>query len=143
MKPLNTKYRLATSSRDYQRCRQLFEENQGEPPSVRLSFPTVLAERDGSVIGFLSTHPSSTHIMAGPLEVKGGRNMITFIRLIEAYENVLRAAGVASFMFYTRAEREDSFAPKRVEAYKDFGVKFLRFDRGNAVFWKDIQNGQQ
>lgn len=143
MYPRNTIYRLARTPRDYRACRKLFEENHGAEPLHNLSYPTVVAVRDGEIIGFLSTDTRKKVIMAGPLEVKGGKNMITFIRLIEAYEVVLRVSGVTSFMFYLRADREDSFNHKRVEEYKDFGVKFLRFDHGQALFWKDVKDGRR
>lgn len=138
MRPRDTKYRLAASPRDYQKCRALFIENHGAEPLRSFSFPTVVAERAGEIVGFLSTWDQKTALIAGPLEVKGGKNMFMFIRLIEAYENVLRAAGVKRFLFFTRLGRADSFDPERVKEFSGFGVKFLRTEAGQAIFVKEI-----
>lgn len=98
MKPAHTLYRLAHSPKDYGACHWLAA--QREMPVKRLSWPTVVAERDGEVIGFLATQPRDDAIVAGPLAVGDvPRPLITIIRLIDAYENVLRAAGVSSYLF--------------------------------------------
>lgn len=141
MFPRSTKYRLATSPNDYKACRALFAENHGADPDHSLTFPTVLAERNGEVVGFLSTWDDKKALIAGPLEVKGGKNIFTFIRLIEAYENVMRSAGVTQFLFCTKVARGDSFDPERIKEYERFGVKFLRFDQHQAMFLKEIRHG--
>lgn len=138
MFPRSTKYRLATSPADYKACRALFADNHGADPTNSLSFPTVMAERDGALVGFLSTWSSKKALIAGPLEVKGGKNIFLFIRLIEAYENVMRIAGVKRFLFFTQLGREDSFDPERIKEFSKFGVKFLRTEVGQAIFVKEI-----
>lgn len=138
MKPRNTTYRIAHSSKDYHACRELFAQNHGADPSVHFQWPTVVAERNGEVIGFLTTERSHGRIMAGPLEVKGGKNIFIFIRLIEAYTNVMRAAGISFFEFYVPSNRVDIFGPKQLAAYADFGVKFNQYYMGNAFFVKEV-----
>ena len=51
MTPRDTTYRLATTA-DLRRCHALMRE-QGEPST--LSWLTVVAERDGKLLGFLSS----------------------------------------------------------------------------------------
>ena len=70
-------------------------------------FPTVVAERDGEIIGCLATQEEPSCVVAGPLVVKDGRlKAICGIRLAEAYENVLRAAGVTTYYFCIDREHE-------------------------------------
>jgi len=90
MIPRDTHYRLACSPADYRRCRAFLAERMAVHP---LSFPTVYAERDGRVIGVLATQPPKKAIIAGPLAVEG-RSPFTALRLIEAYDRVMREAGV-------------------------------------------------
>lgn len=97
MRPTSTTYRLARPGGEYNRLYALMErEGFGRMP---LGWPVVVAERKGRVIGFLGTHPRKDAIVAGPLVVEGGRNMPMFIRLVDAYANVLRMAGVKSYFF--------------------------------------------
>ena len=94
-----TTYRLAVGPADYKRCRALMAEFQ-EP--VPLSFPTVLAERDGHLIGFLATQPRKEAVVAGPLMLRERSPFVT-LRLLEAYDNVMRAAGIAAYHFFVKA----------------------------------------
>lgn len=99
MIPRDTFYRLAHSPKDYAACRSLLRE-QGE--DVALSFPTVLAERDGKIIGFVSTRPRKDMVVAGPLVVSKAitRPGMVIIRLGEAYEAVMKKAGVTAYVFH-------------------------------------------
>ena len=90
MIPRDTHYRLACTPADYRRCRAFLAERMAVHP---LSFPTVYAERDGRLIGVLATQPPKKAIIAGPLAVEG-RSPFTALRLIEAYDRVMREAGV-------------------------------------------------
>lgn len=94
-----TTYRLATSPADYKRCQAFMREHQ---PPVPLSFPTVMAERDGEMVGLLSTHTKHGAVVAGPLVLRKGHG-ITMIRLIEAYDTVMWRAGVRSYHFHVSA----------------------------------------
>ena len=110
MHPSQTLYRLATTPADYRRCHVLLR-SQGA--THRLAFPTVLAERGGTLLGFLSTNPNDRAIVAGPLVLMtNGHNLgIVAMRLIEAYERILTLAGVASYHF--AIPRGDAFEPWR------------------------------
>ena len=93
-----TQYHLATTSHDYRRCNKFLREAEVE--YKRLSFPTVMAERNGGIVGIVSTQPRKDMIAAGPIYVDvDGNTSFVLIRLIEAYENILRAAGVKDYYF--------------------------------------------
>lgn len=85
--------------RDKRRCRKIADAQGITDPC---SFPTVLAERDGQVLGFLATARSDKAVIAGPLVIapEARRPVIVMMRLIEAYEVVLKRAGVVSFYFH-------------------------------------------
>lgn len=95
MHPHTTQYRLANSADEP----ELLTWPDGMLPR---RFPTIVAERDGEIIGYLGTHDRNDCIMAGPMEVRleneRAKGAIA-LRLIEAYEIVLLHAGV-EFYFY-------------------------------------------
>lgn len=61
-----------------------------------MSWPTVIAERDDEMIGVIGTHAHRNAVVAGFLHAP---HPITALRLVEAYENVLRLAGVREYWF--------------------------------------------
>lgn len=98
MRPRATTYRLAYSAQDYHRCHQ-FLKDQGQEEEGSLSWPTVMAAREGALVGCLSTIPSKTAIIAGPLVVSTKRPLMTVMRLVDAYEYVLREASISAYHF--------------------------------------------
>lgn len=98
MNPRDTLYRLAHGQRDLRAC-QTMARAQGV--SVTMSWPTVVADRHDQIIGCLGTRPSKKAVIAGPLVVAPTvqRPVLTVMRLIEAYEVVLKQAGVRFFFF--------------------------------------------
>lgn len=129
---------MASSPKDYHACRELFAENHGANPSEPFSFPTVVAERDGQVIGFLATSLKHNRIMAGPLEVLGGRNPFTVIRLFDAYNTVMKLAGIQQFEFYVKTNRVDELNPQKLLEYEALGVKYNKTYMGHAFFIKEV-----
>lgn len=101
MLPRDTRYRLADSPADYRACHDLLRA-QGEQQD--LTWPTVLADRRGIILGFLATTPSDEAVIAGPLVIakEAPRPGIIVLHLVEAYETVLRLAGVSLFNFWVR-----------------------------------------
>lgn len=100
MHPRDTVYRLATSG-DLRRCHALMRE-QGE--QATLSWLTVVAEREGTLLGFLSSQLKQM-VIAGPLVVSTAAPRPGWIalRLVEAYEVVLQRARVTAFWFHVDA----------------------------------------
>lgn len=100
MKPSSTKYRLAHSSTDYRKAHAL--TSLVDPRLVGpMSFPTVLADRDGLVVGVLGSTPNKNFLVAGPLAImpdlpsKGP----VLMRLLESYENFARFMGIDRILF--------------------------------------------
>jgi hypothetical protein len=99
-------YRLVTEPQEYAICHRLLKErgDQDQP----MTFPTVLARRDGKPIGFISTQPSNKAVAVGKLVVQEtNRPLIIALRLSEAYENVLRLAGIKTYLFPVDRKRPE------------------------------------
>ena len=107
MHPTTTTYHLATSPRDYRFCQALYKAAEPDGPPVRLGFPTVYAQREGAIIGFLSTNTKHKAVIAGPLTIDPTLKQPIFIaiRLVEAYEEVLKAAGVTAYLFHVDKQK--------------------------------------
>lgn len=105
MHPDSTLYRLSTPADEP----SLYAMPHG---LVARRFPTIVAERDGEVIGYLGTHDDDAAIVAGPMDIaleSDRAKGIVALRLIQAYETVLIHAGVDHY-FYAVAD------PKWAEA---------------------------
>lgn len=104
MRP-TAEYYLVTEPWQYAACRKLWKEAAKTNPSVgpvrRFGFPTVMACRGRTVLGFLSSYYNNGVLVAGPLVLATGRGAVTALRLVEAYERVLFIVGIRSYMFYT------------------------------------------
>ena len=110
MNPHHTTYRLAKPGGEYNRIYALCRRAGGRIRKGDLNFPTVVAERGGEVIGFVSTKPCTEAVVAGPLVIEGGKNPFVFLRLTEAYENVLRKAGVKVYLHEIDKDRPEHVA---------------------------------
>lgn len=102
-----TIYRLAKGPADYRRA-QAIAKVRGAYQGP-MGFPTVLAERDGEVIGFVSTHPKADAVLCDRLAVSGqieNPSRLVF-RLAEAYERVMWMAGVRVFYIWIENGNED------------------------------------
>lgn len=107
MRPARTTIRLARPGGEWNRLYALARRAGGRPHKGDFQFPTVVAERGGEVIGFVSTKVFNDGIIAGPLVIEGGKNPFLFIRLAEGYENVMRAAGVKAYLHEIDKERPE------------------------------------
>ncbi len=98
---MTTLYRLATSPADYRKCHALLNEK------AKLSFPTVMAEYDGELLGFYSTQKHNNAVIGGPVFIREDkRGGFIMLRLAEAYDNVLWKAGVRKYLIFTEPGRE-------------------------------------
>ncbi len=133
MKPDKTKYTLAASPNDYRRCRALWatRPDLGEPEPI--AFPTVMAMRDGELVGFLGSYPRKDMLVAGPMIVKRGLGIIV-LRLNLAYENFLRSAGVV-FYYFGIPDSEVAYQ-KMVETVLD--VKPYAHKDGDRWYRRDL-----
>ena len=104
-----TQYHLATTSHDYRRCNEFLRGAEVE--YKHLSFPTVMAERDGGIVGIVSTQPRKDLVVAGPMHVGvDGNPSFVFMRLVECYERVLKLAGVTFYHFFTSGKMLDNLS---------------------------------
>lgn len=94
-----TDYELVSTPTEYKACHTFLRENKVRY-TRSLMFPTIIATRDNKVIGVIGTKPSRVQIMAGPIFAKvDGNQSFVVKKLIQAYEGVLRLAGVTKFIF--------------------------------------------
>lgn len=109
MYPAHTVFRLARAGGEFNKLYAIARRNGTPLPAGTLNFPTVLAEREGKVIGFLSTIKASQSIgvCAGPLMLAKGPNMLLAIRLAEAYEVLLRKVGVKEYFHTVEKTRSE------------------------------------
>lgn len=105
MRPTETTYRLLQPS-DIEACKKIWAHNEklfGKPN--KLGWPTIVAERGGKILGFLSTNPGKA-LIAGPMIVNGGSSPFVVMRLVEAYEHILMVAGVKTYLFHIDDKNE-------------------------------------
>ena len=91
-----TLYRLATTPADYRKCRALVRSFAEPKP---MTFPTVMAVRDGRVIGVLGTQSRNDMVVAGPF-VLAHKSPFVVLHLLDAYDLVMRRAGIVAYHFY-------------------------------------------
>jgi hypothetical protein len=97
MRPRETVYRLAKTTKDFQRCHALLAAQDID--AGRLSWPTVMALRNDELIGMLSRIPSDKAVIAGPLAVTGKHPLLTIIRLVEGFDVMLWHVGIRVYHF--------------------------------------------
>lgn len=127
-----TTYRLI-GRKDYRAAHQ-FIASEGFARST-LGFPTIVAEREGELIGLLGTVIKDNMILAGPLVIKSDRpRSFTLVRLVEAYEAAMRHIGVKSYIF-------GSDNPKLLEHLTELGLKPYAVENGVSFFVRKLSDG--
>lgn len=125
----NTIYRLATPA-DFPAC-QALEQAQFDT-SWPLGFPTIVAERNGEIIGLFSTNLECDWAhMAGPLALKRP-SAIVAMRLIEFYEFALRQLSIPAYVFFVSAWNDHWLKQARL-----FG-KQIRSNDKNLFFERSL-----
>lgn len=128
-----TDYRLAASGRDYAKAHELIRSEGLQ--QEELSFPTMLAWQGNELVGCLGTHITNKMIAAGPLTIKTDRPRYwTLIRLIENYENVMRAAGISSYIFSVEVTNTDYI--DKID--KTFGLKPYAVENGHNFYIRKL-----
>lgn len=126
MFPTSTIYRLADNPRDYAACHEIMRTNGST--DWDLHWPTIVAIRDKQVIGFLSSNKVDWCVMAGPLELTKPSPFVT-LRLIEAYEIVMRRMGVTQYCFFIAKSNQQWM--KQAEA---IGLHRIKENEFNVFF---------
>ena len=95
-----TEYTIARPGVDYRRCHELIRSHDASLDH-RISWPTVMAYRDGELVGLLATTQSRHGLVAGPLLVSDEIHVKSFVglRLIETYDTLMRDIGVKAYLF--------------------------------------------
>lgn len=99
-KPIS--YVICMKDRDYQTAYKFLKGTEFE--DVALSYPTIMAVQEGTVLGMLGTHPNKKMIIAGPLYIKGNMLLKAMleVKLVDAYESLLINLGVKAYVFYVK-----------------------------------------
>lgn len=125
------KYRLARPGGEYNRLYALMEQEGGKKEPI--GWPVVVAEEDGKAIGFLATYPTTEALIAGPLVIEGSKRPFVFLRLVDAYENVLKTAGVTAYCF--RVAKSNTKQMKRVES---IGLKRVGETETQVIYKREL-----
>ncbi len=130
MYPKSTKYYLATSSADYKACHTLMVSEGIE--ATKLSWPTIIAMRDDTLVGFISTSPKYNFTVVDPLVVDGeiGHRCFVALRLAEVYTSFVRALGISAIHFAIEKSKKRWLAALNklglVEYAEDSTYKYFR-----------------
>lgn len=81
-----TTYRIIENKADYRKAHKFVRDTNGEDYDGPMTFPTVLAERDGEIVGVMSTRIQHSAIMAGSIAASSA---FILKRLFEFYETAL------------------------------------------------------
>ncbi|KKK99390.1 hypothetical protein LCGC14_2633220, partial [marine sediment metagenome] len=91
MHPRNTTYRLITE-RDRPQIEALWDTT--DIPKFPTSFPEIVAERDGEIIGFLAIHHNQECVLVEPMLCQGPA---TYWGLWHALEAIFKSIGVTNY----------------------------------------------
>lgn len=133
MNPTNTFYRLARAGGEWNRIRAIAARAGHLLRKGDFGWPTVVAERDGRVVGFLSTIQREDAVWAGPLVVEAEPKHLIWLRLAEAYENLLREAGVKTY-FISIPEAMTDY----IDQVERCGFSRVGVDQAEVVFERHI-----
>lgn len=138
MHPEEISYRLVTTPSETTLAHEFLLSLGEDVP--RLGFPTVLAWEGDEIVGLFSTLPRKDMIIAGPLAFKSheGNQLVRLIRLVEAYESVLRHAGVTQYLF---------FVPDKHARWKEFIERTLdtepiQVETDRTWYKRDLTDGR-
>lgn len=113
-----TVYRIARDE-EYSRLYEIFDI---ETP---LTWPVIIAEREGDIIGMLGTH-GDDRLCAGPLQVKmpqGRTHVFVASRLARVYDDYMRSIGMKKFDFYVEKGINDHYI-KQIERLPIYNKTF-------------------
>lgn len=123
------KYRLATNPADYRKVKALWREFGVDEGTA--SFPTVMAENEDGLQGFIATHTQNGMIIAGPMVFRrqGLATGLAMDKLVEAYERILKQAGLSRYSFCV--------APETLDRMRDFlaGYGFEFWTEHDGHYW--------
>lgn len=97
-------YRQGTEA-DYPACEALLPDDDY---AEAWEFPTLVAEREGQILGVLSTRTTDGLVSIGRLALAPGRQAPwVALRLVEAYERQLSTYGLTAYWWGVERRRQD------------------------------------
>lgn len=100
-------YKVAQEPEDFKAAKKLLLAEGF--PDQEIGFPTVMAWKDGELIGFITTTPDPEMVVGGPMVMRGDKQRVfTSVRLVELYEQYMLSLGITSVIFYAD-EKESPF----------------------------------
>lgn len=92
-------YTVCNNPGAYALVRKFLKEQKVE--AVRLTTPTIYAHKGDEIVGVIGTTIKNGSIWMGPLTLASDkRHPFIAIRLIDSYDNYMRAAGVTAYCIY-------------------------------------------
>ena len=127
-----TKYRLV-AERDREHIDRLWDTT--DIPKFPTSYPEIVAERDGEIIGFVATRYDKSGILIEPMICQSA---VVYLKLWHAMEAVLEKAGVTAYSFRVEPHRViyEKALNKRV---KRGWIKCLGYHGGFTWYQREIQ----
>ncbi len=103
---------------------RLLEEKDIEKIGIseKIGWPSIVAERDGEIIGWLITQERDDAVSAGPISANSAH---TAKNLIQAYENLLKALGIIQYLFCINKKNK-----KWLKLVKKLGI-YEPYDEGS------------
>ena len=129
MHSATTTYKLIAKPSEYRALHRVAKK-VGVKTDTGLSWPTVVAQRDGKTIGFLSSRLKGENVIAGPLAIDvDGPPIFVARRLVEFYEMFLYAARVPHYFFNINKDND-----KWVRTVTDL-LKLESYAEKDGVLW--------
>ena len=127
-----TDYKVVSNPAHYRACHKFLRDNKVKP--VKLTYPTLVAERKGEIVGIMGTLRSDKAVIAGPVYVSIPNSMVPF-RLIQTYELFLKSQGIKKFIFSV-----DTYNHKWLNMIERAGVyNRTRLKGQNIWFERELQ----
>ena len=127
MKPNGTIYRLATD-KDIPVLEALVEKSLPWTDKTPFGMPTIVAETEGEVVGFVARNPNSDGILTEPMVAPNG---VIYMRLGDAYENALRLCGFTGKHYF----RVPHVAEDQLELMHKRPTIFIPSSKDDTYHW--------
>lgn len=92
-----TDYNIAKTGSDYAKVHAFLRENEKSPH--RLTYPTIMAERGGSVVGVWGTYGGMKQVIIGAYVNTGGNPLFVLIKLADLYNALALRIGLRLYKF--------------------------------------------
>jgi|10_taG_2_1085330.scaffolds.fasta_scaffold10639_4 hypothetical protein len=112
-------YRIAENSEDYDLCRDEME-------AEILAFPTIIAEENNMVIGFISSFGKKSNYSIGAVKANSA---FVLLRMFHLYETILKNIGVPYYLIHI--DRNNKTAIKMLNS---FGIT-NKYDKTDKYLW--------